>query len=126
MALALGKKGIGPEAVETVLGPNVRIEGTIHSDGSMRIDGQVQGSIECAGDVVIGNSARVGASVSAKCVVVAGQVLGNITAEKVELAKTAVVKGDIQCAQLSIEAGAAFSGKTVMDRVTNKDEQASE
>lgn len=120
------KNSIAHEAVETVLGKSLKIEGNIKSDAGMRIDGEVQGSIECAGDVVIGQSAKVEASVSAKCVVVAGQVIGNITAEKVELAKTAAVKGDIQCSELSIEAGAAFSGKTLMDKGVGVTAQASE
>lgn len=120
------KNSTAHEAVETVLGKSLKIEGNIKSDAGMRIDGEVQGSIECAGDVVIGQSAKVEASVSAKCVVVAGQVIGNITAEKVELAKTATVKGDIQCSELSIEAGAAFSGKTLMDKGVGVTAQASE
>ena len=120
------KNSVAHEAVETVLGKSLKIEGNIKSDAGMRIDGEVQGSIECAGDVVIGQSAKVEASVSAKCVVVAGQVIGNITAEKVELAKTAAVKGDIHCSELSIEAGAAFSGKTLMDKGVGVTAQASE
>jgi cytoskeletal protein CcmA (bactofilin family) len=106
---------------ETSIGANTRLVGTITSDGNIRIDGSVEGDIEVLGNLIIGETGRVVASIKAQNVHVAGAVKGEITAsDKLEIAPTGKVWGDISIAALHIEPGGLFRGQSTM--TTNVDE----
>jgi cytoskeletal protein CcmA (bactofilin family) len=77
------------------------------------VDGQVEGSIELAGNrLIIGPHGQVRANVNAKGVIVQGKLDGNIRAsERAELTKSAIAVGDITTQRVAIEEGAFFKGK---------------
>ena len=77
------------------------------------MDGQVEGSIELAGNrLIIGPHGQVRANVNAKGVIVQGKLDGNIRAsERAELTKSAIAVGDITTQRVAIEEGAYFKGK---------------
>jgi cytoskeletal protein CcmA (bactofilin family) len=114
-----GKKD-GPERsdrIETIVGQDTEFKGTITSAGGVRVDGRVEGEINCKGDVVVGETATVLASVRGRNVTVAGEIKGNIDTEgKLELAGTARVTGDIKVASLTVEDGALFRGASEMKK----------
>ena len=67
--------------------------------------------------LTIGANGRIAAEVHAKTVVVVGQVIGNITADdKVDIAPSGSVEGDIRSPRVSIADGAKFKGSIDMDR----------
>ncbi|NJK79007.1 MAG: polymer-forming cytoskeletal protein [Chloroflexaceae bacterium] len=100
---------------ETVVGANTRFVGTLTSDGNMRIDGSVEGDIEVLGNLIIGETGRVIATVKAKNVHVSGAVKGEITAtDKLEISPTGKVWGDIATAALQIDPGGLFRGQSTM------------
>src|SRR5687768_14609001 len=71
---------------ETVFSNNTSFSGTLKSDKPVRIYGAFDGTIEAAGPVIIGKTARVLASITAHDVGVAGIVIGNIVvAERLEI-----------------------------------------
>ncbi|NWF79092.1 MAG: polymer-forming cytoskeletal protein [Chloroflexi bacterium] len=106
---------------ETVIGANTRFQGTLTSDGNMRIDGSVEGDIEVLGNLIIGETGRVIATIKAQNVHVSGAVKGEITAvEQLEISPTGKVWGDITTAALHIEPGGLFRGQSAM--TTNIDE----
>jgi cytoskeletal protein CcmA (bactofilin family) len=106
---------------ETVIGANTNIVGTLKSDGNIRIDGTVEGDIEILGNLIIGETGRVIATVKAQNVHVSGAVKGEITAvEQLEISPTGKVWGDITTAALHIEPGGLFRGQSAMS--TNIDE----
>jgi cytoskeletal protein CcmA (bactofilin family) len=106
---------------ETVIGANTRFVGTLTSDGNIRIDGSVEGDIEVLGNLIIGETGRVIATVKAQNVHVSGAVKGEITAvEQLEISPTGKVWGDIITAALHIEPGGLFRGQSSM--TTNIDE----
>jgi len=47
------------DKVETVIGANVTVKGEFVSQGSMRIDGVLEGSIEAKGNVIVGEGPRL-------------------------------------------------------------------
>ena len=65
----------------TVIGPTVRIEGSITSPNDVFVSGEVQETIESEARVTIAAGATAKASVKAKEVVVAGSVTGNVDAQ---------------------------------------------
>ncbi|MDR1069867.1 MAG: polymer-forming cytoskeletal protein [Gracilibacteraceae bacterium] len=90
------------------------IEGTLQSDGDVRIDGRVTGAIRVAGNLTLHNTAHVNADIYAKNVKISGELHGNIRAEELaELTATACVFGDIATGALKIERGARFVGASL-------------
>jgi cytoskeletal protein CcmA (bactofilin family) len=93
----------------SLISGDMRITGDLKCSGEVQIDGTVIGDIEC-GRLMIGENATVEGEITAKEVVIRGQINGLIKAQSVELAKTARVTGDVWHDSLAIEAGAFLDG----------------
>ncbi len=95
------------------IGKSVTIKGELSGNEDIYIDGQVEGTIQLAGNsVTVGPNGRVKAGIAAKNLTVGGTLDGNVHAsERTELRKTAVVNGDVQTRRIAIEEGAYFKGK---------------
>lgn len=112
------QEGAGSEV--TVVGQGARLEGTVVSAGSLRIDGQVKGKINAEGDVVLSSQSLVEADIQAQSVTVAGRFKGNIVAKnRAELAKGGRVEGNVTSKVLVVAEGATFSGQSIMDQGTH-------
>jgi cytoskeletal protein CcmA (bactofilin family) len=100
------------------IGQSVEIKGTLTGNEDLTIEGMVDGKILVHGhSLTIGANGRITAEVHAKNVVVVGQVVGNITADdKVEVAPSGSVQGDVRAPRVSIADGAKFKGSIDMDR----------
>lgn len=95
----------------TVIGPTVRIEGSIISPNDVFVSGEVQGTIQSEARVTIAAGATANATVKAKEVVVAGSVTGNVDAQsRLQLCAGANLVGDVKTAGIVIEDGAYFKG----------------
>jgi cytoskeletal protein CcmA (bactofilin family) len=101
----------------TVVGQGARLEGTVVSAGSLRIDGQVKGQINAEGDVMLSPQSQVEADIRAQNVVVAGRFKGAINVKgRAELARGGRVDGDITSKTLVVEEGSIFQGQSIMDQ----------
>lgn len=101
---------------ETIIGANTRFVGTLTCDGNIRVDGSLEGEIEVLGNLIVGESGRVVATVKAQNVHVSGAVKGEITAtEKLEISPTGKVWGDITTAALQVDPGGLFRGQSTMN-----------
>ena len=100
------------------IGQSVEIKGTLTGNEDLTIEGMVDGKILVKDhSLTIGANGRITAEVHAKTVVVVGQVVGNITADdKVEIAPSGSVEGDIRAPRVAIADGAKFKGSIDMDR----------
>jgi cytoskeletal protein CcmA (bactofilin family) len=97
---------------ETYLDASIAFEGVIHSAERLRIDGRVKGEIHCKDTVVIGESARIDATIRADVVAVAGEVRGEVHASrKITLGATARMVGDLTTPAIAIEEGAELVGR---------------
>lgn len=95
------------------IGKTVVIRGEVKGSEDLIVDGRVEGTVTLAENrLTIGASANVAADLSAKDVLVLGQVHGNIAATgRVELRAGCMVEGDIRAVRLSVEDNAVFRGK---------------
>jgi cytoskeletal protein CcmA (bactofilin family) len=100
--------------IETVIGPNCHVHGTMQSDGGIRIDGVFQGEIDTAGNLIVGESAKVIAEITANNISVSGAVKGNISGNRVEVLETGRVWGDLTVNSLLLNEGAYLRGQTMM------------
>ncbi|MBD2844928.1 polymer-forming cytoskeletal protein [Paenibacillus sp. IB182496] len=102
---------------DTVIGEGSLFEGTLNSAAGMRIDGQVVGDIECAGDLLIGVSGSVRSRITARNVTVRGRVAGSISAQgKLTIAASGRIYGDLTTSVLTIEEGAIIEGECLVRR----------
>ena len=116
----------GAREVQAHLGPGSRVEGKLTFEGSVRIDGQIEGEISAQETVIIGEGAEVTAQVHANTVVVQGRVTGDIAARKrVELKAPGTVVGNISTPSLVVHEGVVFEGHCSMgNATTNRAERA--
>lgn len=95
------------------LSADVEIKGSIKFTNDLTIDGKVEGEINSAGILTIGENAEIRGEIKTKSVVVYGKVNGNITVEeRCELKSRASLHGDLKAARLVVEEGATFVGKS--------------
>lgn len=106
------KKRKRPAAVTTFLGADAAVEGTLSFQGTVRLDGRVNGRIEGAGGtVIVGERAVVDADIDVDVAVVMGRVNGCIQArDRIDVLAPGVVNGDIYAPTISIDSGATFNG----------------
>ena len=111
-------KSHGVNKIEAVIGPATSFNGYLKCDGSVRIDGLCEGSIETGGNVIIGEGAQVIADITAENVSVSGAVKGSITARgRLEILSTGRVWADIAVTSFLIDEGGFFRGKSIMSSV---------
>lgn len=102
-------------ASESIVGPSVKIEGDLKSQGNLRIDGTVTGKVKTSQNLYVGESANISADVEAENAVVGGTVQGNIkVVGALVLSRTCRLMGDMVCGTLQVEEGAYFAGKCQM------------
>jgi cytoskeletal protein CcmA (bactofilin family) len=93
----------------SIVSADLEIIGDLKSDGDIQIDGKVDGDV-ISKNLTISSTAVIRGSIEAVEVVVAGEVFGQIKAQKVRLLKTSRITADIFQESLAIEAGAYFEG----------------
>ena len=109
------------ELVNTFIGEETTIKGTIHTQRSIRIEGNIEGEINSQGEIFVGQKSRISADIVGKSVVVAGEVKGNIEAiNGLRVTSSGKVYGDISGDHLIIEEGAIYKGKVNMDIISAK------
>ena len=105
----------------TIVGQGAKLEGTVVSAGSLRIDGQVKGQINADGDVSLSPQSQVEADIRAQNVVVGGRFKGAIVVKgRAEIARGGRVEGDITSKTLVVEEGAIFQGQSIMDQQSSQ------
>lgn len=97
---------------ESLIAPDITIEGKIEGAGHVRIAGNFKGDVNVRGDLTIEPSAKVNGSVRAEKVTIAGELIGNIeSAVHVELLQTGALTGDLKAGSLSVAAGSRMRGQ---------------
>src|ERR1700756_2729608 len=98
------------------IGKSVVIRGEVKGGEDLIIDGRVEGTVTLTESrLTIGASANVAADLTARDVLIQGQVQGNIVATgRVELRAGSVVEGDVRALRLAVEDNAVFLGKVAL------------
>jgi cytoskeletal protein CcmA (bactofilin family) len=102
---------------DTILAQDIDFTGTLHFEKPFMIRGRLSGEIQASGLLLIDEGAVVEANIEASKVIIRGQVTGNVTAdEKVEIAATGRLEGDVNTPEISMETGCLFNGACRMVR----------
>ena len=106
-----------PVARNANIGQSVTIKGTLVGKEDLTIDGKVEGEIRLEGhQLTIGQHGDIQAEVQAKDIVIHGRLEGDVSADdKVEIAASGSVRGDIRARRVAIVDGATFGGSIDME-----------
>ncbi len=104
------------ETIQTMVGIDSYLEGTINTESSLRFEGNFTGEINSQGAVFVGYKSLVKAKIHALRLIVAGEVQGDVdVVDSIDILSTGKVTGDISGKKLLIDEGAVFQGKVNMD-----------
>ena len=97
------------------LDKGTNVTGELEFSGTLRLDGNFQGSINTGGILVIGEHAMIHADIKVGEIEIHGKVFGNIESKRrVQISASGRVRGDIQTPVLIIQPGALLDGRTQM------------
>lgn len=103
--------------ITTIIGKGAECNGEFNAEGSVRVDGTINGNVAVSGTLIVGVAGCIVGDIDAKTIVVGGEVNGNLNApEKIELTSTAKVIGDIVTATIVIDEKAIFQGNCNMNQ----------
>jgi cytoskeletal protein CcmA (bactofilin family) len=103
------------QKVSSVIGERVSFNGTLKVEGSIEVHGEIEGSITCTDQLIVGKNGRVKADLDVGSAVIAGQVEGRVFAkERVELKTASHLKGDVHAQSFVIQDGCFFQGNCTM------------
>ncbi|MFC0215596.1 polymer-forming cytoskeletal protein [Paenibacillus chartarius] len=109
------KRRLDHTATDTIIGEGTLCEGKIVSEASIRIEGHLEGEVECGGDVTVGENADLNASIIARDVTIAGKVRGNVTCKgKLTVLSSGQLIGNIDVKSIVIMEGGLFQGMSAM------------
>lgn len=108
---------VSGEAAISIIGTGMTVEGDLVTEGTVRIEGRIKGSIRAGKAVVLGKEAEIEGDIFTQDAVIGGRVRGTLVAEsRLELQSTALVEGVIRAraAHLKLDEGARFTGQIEM------------
>lgn len=95
---------------ESLIGSDLTITGNVICQGSVRLEGRIEGDMRCA-TLVVGETASVTGTIVADEVAVYGRVAGTVKGRRVNLYSSAHVEGDIFHQGIGIEMGTHYDGR---------------
>jgi len=102
----------------TIIGESILINGNLQGDEDLTVRGRVEGTVRLSRTLVVEPSGVVRAEVQVRNCIIAGALIGNITAtESVEITKEGRMVGDIAAPRVIIVDGASFKGRVDMGEV---------
>lgn len=105
------------ETSMSLIGPGMRIVGDLITEGTVRVEGRIEGTIRAGKAVVIGKDGEVVGDVHTQDAVIGGRIQGTVIAEsRLELQATARIEGQIsaRAQHLVLEEGCRFNGQVQM------------
>jgi len=101
--------------LHNVLAAGTIVTGSIATESDFRLDGCIEGDINCKGKIVVGPKGSIKGNIVSENAEILGSVEGSIRIkEKLIFKSTANIKGDAYIQTLEIEPGANFNGSCTM------------
>jgi cytoskeletal protein CcmA (bactofilin family) len=114
-SVEMAKESDGPQPkgdnVISIIGPGMRVVGDCETDGTLRIEGVVEGTVRAAKAVVIGKDGMVKGDVLTQDAIIGGRVNGAVVAEsRLELQATCLIEGEIRARRIKLDEGGRVNG----------------
>ena len=108
----------------SVIDERLSITGDLVTDGTVRVDGRIEGSLHRTDTMIIGDGASVVGNIEAREVVVGGQLIGSLRVSgRVEIQTTGMVRGDIHAAAVLLAEGGKVHGHVVVHALDADDSE---
>ena len=118
----MGRKEGHSNGLDSLLGAGVHCQGDARVEGTLRLDGAFQGTLEVGDTLIIGQAGSFKGRARGRQVVICGAFEGEVLGtERVELQKGARFEGDVLTRAFVIEPGVWFQGQCRME-LTEADE----
>ena len=115
MAKERQSQGSPPDSVISIIGPGMKVVGDCTSDGTIRVEGTVEGSIRAGKALVVGKNGFIDGDVVTQDAVISGRLRGTLTAEsRLELQSTCQIDGQVVARRMQLEEGAILNGTVQM------------
>ena len=115
MAKERSGNGTPPETFISIIGPGMVVVGECQTDGTIRIEGTVQGAVRAGKAVVVGKDGVIDGDVFTQDAVISGRVNGTLVAEsRLELQATCTIDGEVCARRMQLEEGAVLNGTVRM------------
>ena len=101
----------------SVVSAECYFQGTLSVQGSLRVEGTLEGNVDNARHVIVASEGKIKGDVSAQMVVCGGAIEGNVCAEMLEVLGPASIKGDIRAKKMVVEEGGRIAGQCVIGEV---------
>ncbi|MDR3301366.1 MAG: polymer-forming cytoskeletal protein [Spirochaetaceae bacterium] len=109
------ERASGAGGINTIIGPNTGVWGSIDAGGFTRVDGSVRGDMSAKGRVVVGERARMRSNITGTQVTIGGVVRGNVLAsERLIVLSTGLVLGDVITRRIQADEGCIIHGRIVV------------
>ena len=110
------RKNKSDSIVRCIVGVKTVFDGTMTTEETTRIEGTVNGNVIAEGTLIIGQTGKVNGDITAKCILIAGEVRGDLYASiKIEASASGRIYGNIKTKSLVIDEKAVFQGKCEMN-----------
>ncbi len=101
--------------IKAFLGEGTDFKGILTFEGTVRVDGKLEGEVYTKDTLIVGESAVVAAEINVHTIVISGIVRGNINATgKIEVHRPGKLFGNVKTPSLYIEEGVIFEGNCAM------------
>jgi cytoskeletal protein CcmA (bactofilin family) len=106
----------------SIIAKDMSIVGDIETEGVVRIEGSIRGTVRAGSQVLVGQGAQLEGDLHTREAVIGGEVIGSIHAvERVELQTTASVTGNIHTPRIAVMEGGKVSGEVrIQEPVTSE------
>jgi cytoskeletal protein CcmA (bactofilin family) len=103
--------GNGGEGTLSIIAGGMRVIGDIETEGVIKIEGRVEGSIRAGRQVLIGRQGEVKGDITTREAVIGGKVQGTVSAtERLEVQATSTIVGDINTKSIAVAEGGRING----------------
>jgi len=97
------------------LDKGIEFKGILSFEGTIRVDGKVEGEVVSKGTLILGEEASVNGTINVGTLISQGKIQGEIVArDKISLLSGSILNGNIKTPILVIEEGAFFEGQSIM------------
>ncbi len=100
-----------PDGALSIIAAGMKITGDIDTDGVVKIEGRVEGTVRAAGQVLVGRQGEVVGDIFTAEAVLGGRVQGKVQgSERVEVQGTSTIVGDIETRSIHVIEGGKING----------------
>ena len=106
------------DSVISIIGPGMRVVGDCETDGTLRIEGKVEGTVRAGKAVVVGKEGSVEGDILTQDAIIGGRVNGKLVAEsRLELQATCQIEGEIRARRIKLDEGGSINGSVYVGDV---------